>query len=72
MFFVPPFQANPVYAYSYQVADDSEQTYIAKQEDRDGSDVTGEYSYVDPNGALITVRYRADETGYTEVYFLKK
>ena len=26
----------------------------------------GEYSYVDPLGALITVRYKADENGYTE------
>jgi len=55
-----------VYAYSYQVADDQEQTYIAKKEDRDGADVTGEYSYVDPNGSLITVRYTADSNGYVE------
>lgn len=29
-----PFNSNPQYAYSYQVADDNEQTYIAHQESR--------------------------------------
>ena len=33
---------------------------------RDGEAVTGEYSYVDPNGSLITVRYKTDADGYTE------
>ncbi len=55
-----------MYAYSFQVADDEEQTYIAKEEARDGSDVTGKYSYVDATGALVTVTYRADAAGYSE------
>jgi len=61
-----PFDANPSYTYSYQVADEEAQTYIAQTESRDNSVVTGEYSYVDPLGSLITVRYTADENGYRE------
>ncbi len=63
---MPPFQQHPVYAYSFQVADDDEQTYIAKQESRDGDETTGEYSYVDATGSLVTVTYRAGPMGYTE------
>merc|ERR1712223_352351 len=61
-----PFDPSPSYTYSYQVADAEEATYIAQSESRDGSLVTGEYSYVDPNGALVTVKYEADEAGYRE------
>jgi len=61
-----PFNPNPVYAYTYQVADDAEQTYISHQESRDGEDVQGQYSYVDANGALVTVTYTAGIMGYTE------
>jgi len=61
-----PFDPNPSYTYSYQVADEEAQTYIAQTESRDSNLVTGEYSYVDPLGSLITVRYEADENGYRE------
>merc|ERR1711963_1349522 len=61
-----PFNPNPQYAYAYQVADDDQQTYIAHQEERDGVDVTGEYSYVDPSGNLVVVKYTAGVMGYTE------
>ena len=61
-----PYDENPVYAYSFQVADDEEQTYIAKEENRDGDDVVGSYQYVDANGALVRVTYRAGINGYTE------
>merc|ERR1712180_261940 len=47
------------YNYQFQVADDAEQTYITQNEARDGDEVTGTYSYVDPNGDLITVNYQA-------------
>ena len=60
------FQENPSYTYTYQVADQERQTYIAQTESRDGALVQGEYSYVDPNGSLITVQYEADEDGYRE------
>merc|ERR1712226_1778961 len=61
-----PFNDNPQYTYAYQVAAEDEQTYIAHQEKRDGDDVTGEYSYVDPLGNLIKVVYTAGVMGYTE------
>ena len=48
------------------MSDDTAQTYIAHQEGRKDNVVTGEYSYVDPYGALITVNYIADENGYRE------
>jgi len=54
------------YSFSYNVAGDNTQTYIARQEESDGETVTGSYSYVDPTGALITVRYSAGFMGYTE------
>merc|ERR1712238_216323 len=57
---------NPTYNYEYQVSDDESQTYIAHQEGREDNVVTGEYSYVDPFGALITVTYIADSNGYRE------
>jgi len=60
------YDLNPKYAFTYQVADEEEQTYIKQSEERDNDVVTGEYSYVDPLGALITVTYRADENGYSE------
>lgn len=60
------YDPNPQYTYSYQVAADPTQTYIAMQESRDGQDVAGEYSYVDPLGNLITVTYTAGADGYQE------
>ena len=60
------FQLNPKYSYSYQVASDEEQTYIKHQEARDNDVVTGQYSYVDPLGSLITVSYSAGPDGYQE------
>merc|ERR1739848_607520 len=47
------------YNYQYQVRDDDSSTFIYKQEQRDGLDVTGTYGYVAPDGALITVNYLA-------------
>merc|ERR1711953_1585624 len=60
------FNPNPKYTYSYQVASDAEQTYIAHQESREDDQVNGEYSYVDPFGSLITVVYTAGPMGYSE------
>ena len=59
-------QPNPQYSYKYQVSDDPQQTYIAHEENRDGAAVSGQYSYVDPFGGLVTVSYIADEDGYRE------
>jgi len=61
------FEEHPKYTYAYQVATDETQTYITQTENKDGDKVNGEYSYVDANGALVTVKYQADDVnGYTE------
>ena len=54
------------YQYEYKVADDLTQTYINQQESRDGLEVAGSYSYVDPQGAIVTVNYKAGVDGYSE------
>merc|ERR1711881_433746 len=56
----------PVYNFEYKVADKDAQTYISQSEDRDGDSLTGTYSYVNPDGALITVNYEAGPMGYTQ------
>merc|ERR1719422_1446431 len=58
--------ARPEYAYEFKVADEEEQTFISQSESRDGDDVVGTYSYVDPLGDLITVNYQAGLDGYTQ------
>merc|ERR1739848_338209 len=58
--------ARPNYAYEFKVADDDELTYITHNGERDGDDVTGVYSYVDPTGALVTVNYQAGAMGYSQ------
>ncbi|CAB4054356.1 unnamed protein product [Lepeophtheirus salmonis] len=60
------FDPNPQYNFEYKVASDKTQTYINQQEARDGDFVTGQYTYVDPNGALVTVTYEAGPEGYSE------
>merc|ERR1712106_472802 len=60
------FDENPQYNFNYKVADDLEQTYISRNEARDGENVKGSYSYVDPLGSLITVTYTAGLEGYQE------
>merc|ERR1712180_428521 len=42
------------------------QTYITQQENRDGDVVTGTYSYVNPDGALVTVNYQAGPEGFAQ------
>jgi len=66
------FDPNPSYSFKYQVSDDTAQTYMAHDETRDSNAVTGQYSYVDPNGSLITVKYIADENGYQETREVKE
>jgi len=61
-----PINPNPQYNYAYQVADEESQVYIAHDETRDQDEVVGTYSYVDANGALVTVEYTAGVNGYQE------
>merc|ERR1719225_2580712 len=58
--------APAAYQYSYKVADEESQTYLNKDETRDGDNVSGSYSYVDSAGALVTVTYTAGPQGYNE------
>merc|ERR1719400_3056820 len=51
--------APAAYQYSYKVSDEEAQTYLNKDETRDGDNVQGTYSYVDSTGALVTVTYTA-------------
>ena len=60
------------YNYEYKVADKDEQTFISQTEQRDGDSVTGQYSYVDPNGDLVTVNYEAGPMGYSATTDTKK
>jgi len=56
------------YTYSYKINHPPKETYIAKTESKlEGSKlVQGQYSYVDPEGTLVTVQYEADEDGFRE------
>merc|ERR1712203_721744 len=54
------------YNYIYKVAEDGTQTYISQEEQRDGLEVQGTYSYVDPTGAIVTANYNAGVNGYEE------
>jgi len=61
--------AQPVadsYTYSYKINHPPKETYIAKTESRENKLVQGQYSYVDPEGTLVTVQYEADEDGFRE------
>merc|ERR1719352_1700193 len=63
----PDTLAEPAkYNFEYKVAEDEAQVYITQNEARDGDDLTGTYSFVDPRGALITVNYEAGPEGYSE------
>merc|ERR1719266_873670 len=59
-------EAPAAYQYSYKVADEESQTYLNKDETRNGDNVQGSYSYVDSAGALVTVTYTAGPDGYNE------
>merc|ERR1711935_157740 len=60
-----PF-VDPVYNFEYKVADDVENTYISRNEQRDGNELSGSYSFIDATGALVTVDYTAGVNGYAE------
>merc|ERR1712154_182928 len=60
-----PF-VDPVYNFEYKVADDVEKTYISRNEERDGNELSRSYSFIDATGALVTVDYTAGVNGYAE------
>merc|ERR1712242_624216 len=57
---------DPVYNFEYKVAEDEENTYISRNEERNGNELTGSYSFIDAAGALVTVDYTAGVDGYAE------
>merc|ERR1712203_964175 len=57
---------NPVYNFEYKVADDEEKTYISRNGEGDGNELSGSYSFIDATGALVTVDYTAGVNGYAE------
>merc|ERR1712051_353962 len=57
---------DPVYNFEYKVADDEERTYISRNEERDGNELSGSYSFIDATGALVTDDYTAGVNGYAE------
>merc|ERR1711910_237548 len=57
---------DPAYNFEYKVADDEENTYISRNEERNGNELTGSYSFIDAAGALVTVDYTAGVDGYAE------
>merc|ERR1711892_828787 len=58
--------AKPVYNFEYKVAAEADQTYLSQSEQRDGDRLRGVYSYVNPDGALITVNYQAGPQGFSQ------
>merc|ERR1712234_15715 len=64
--YLQTFNEVPQYSFNYNIADDVEQTYVTRKEDRDGEQVSGSYQYVDPLGSLIVVTYTAGPQGYSE------
>jgi len=59
-------QQRAEYNFNYKVRDDESGTFIFQEERRDGDDVVGQYSYVNPEGTLITVNYQGGADGFSQ------
>jgi hypothetical protein len=55
-----PFDPNPQYNYGYSVSDSLTGDSKSAHETRDGDVVKGQYSLVEPDGAIRTVTYTSD------------
>ena len=55
-----PFDVHPQYNYGYSVSDSLTGDQKSATESRDGDVVKGQYSLVEPDGAVRTVTYTAD------------
>jgi len=55
-----PFDPHPQYQFGYSVSDQLTGDQHSHHESRDGDVVQGEYSLVEPDGAIRTVRYTSD------------
>jgi hypothetical protein len=56
-----PFDPHPQYQYGYSVSDGLTGDQKTASESRDGDLVQGQYSLVEPDGAVRTVTYTADD-----------
>lgn len=61
IFFNNFFQASPHYSFNYGVRDHHTGDIKNQWEVRDGDSVKGEYSLVEPDGTIRTVKYTADK-----------
>uniref|UniRef100_T1GNC9 Uncharacterized protein n=1 Tax=Megaselia scalaris TaxID=36166 RepID=T1GNC9_MEGSC len=60
-----PQDSHPRYAFEYGVNDQHTGDIKHQKEERDGDVVKGEYSLVEPDGNVRTVKYYADwDTGF--------
>jgi hypothetical protein len=59
--------ANPNYSYHIKIDDAAHGNFQEKAEARKGPDAQGFYSVVEPNGALRTVQYTADDRGFNPI-----
>ena len=55
------FQSHPKYSFKYGVEDHHTGDMKSAKEERDGDVVRGEYSLVEPDGSIRTVKYTADD-----------
>lgn len=55
-----PYDPNPQYTYGYSVQDSLTGDAKGHQESRNGDLVQGQYSLVEPDGAVRTVTYTSD------------
>ncbi|KAE8574000.1 Cuticle Protein CPR RR-2 [Halyomorpha halys] len=55
------YYSHPKYSYKYGVEDPHTGDMKSVKEERDGDKVRGEYSLVEPDGTIRTVRYTADK-----------
>lgn len=65
-YYIHLFQdAHPRYAFEYSVNDPHTGDVKEQKENREGDTVNGQYSIVEPDGNVRTVKYQADwETGF--------
>ncbi|KAL6263893.1 hypothetical protein P5V15_003974 [Pogonomyrmex californicus] len=58
------YVAHPHYTFSYGIEDHHTGDYHGQKEQRDGSEVFGEYTVKEPDGNIRTVKYRAGKDGF--------
>ncbi|KMQ95273.1 cuticle protein [Lasius niger] len=58
------YVAHPHYAFSYGVEDHHTGDYHGQKEQRDGTEVFGEYTVKEPDGNIRTVKYQAGKDGF--------